>query len=697
MDDGESNWSSIRPRDSELSVTSTPASVRPDRTTSPTPQAPQEQIPLVGLPGSRSSGEGGREGRELLLHRRADARVGALSPRLLERIEPLLPSGHLEQLLFERLLLLLQREPLLCVELGENVAALAVVLEHVAVVLPQRRPVRDGEHGDAELGGVVVHDLLDLERDGRGALVQDGVLGLVVEEARHGDALLVAARKSVAPLALHVPAALACDNVLDLQHAQNVQQVLVGLAARTHLLRRVWVNDLVSERAEREVGTLRDVGELGRGWLLDRAAVHGPETTEDAEERALAASVGADDEQVLARLHVEAQLGHENVAVGADDGHVAELDAGRARGVLLDRAASLQHQGVLLDRSRRDELLLELASLDGVHGVEKLRDTRSVACELRDLLVRVHDSAKGVGGGEQETTVGDKGLGARAEIQALAAARQTHKHGHGADAQAESAPEPLDDAFLGHAVDDADAVDAIDVLDERKVGALDDVLLGRLAAEEGDLFCVLDEARVVEAELALELLLGGGVLAEGRRELAQQRGRARDEDVDADERLGSDAAHELVVVQADVQDGFGKVAVDLGERFAELCHVDGDELVCILDAIVEVAELVEGHVGEVGVVDALCEAAAVRKGELGLEELDHGVGVGGRYGDGHPPEDAGDELAGLGSDKGGDDAAVEICDVEREHGSQNEEEGVEHEEASLLGAPAGDDDAKDAL
>ena len=50
---------------------------------------------------------------------------------------------------------------------------------------PQRPAVGHGEERDADLATVFVHGALDVDADGRRALVQDGELGLVVEQPRH--------------------------------------------------------------------------------------------------------------------------------------------------------------------------------------------------------------------------------------------------------------------------------------------------------------------------------------------------------------------------------------------------------------------------------------------------------------------------------------------------------------------------------
>ena len=61
----------------------------------------------------------------------------------------------------------------------------------------------------------------------------------------------------------------------------------------------MWVDYLVPKRPEGEIGALRDENELvGRGLAYD-AAVHRPETSQDAEQRGLAAAIRTHDEQVL--------------------------------------------------------------------------------------------------------------------------------------------------------------------------------------------------------------------------------------------------------------------------------------------------------------------------------------------------------------------------------------------------------------
>lgn len=202
------------------------------------------------------------------------------------------------------------------------------------------------EEGGGRTGGMVVESLFDRKGDGRGALVEDGILrilsvsistrvgatnlGTVVEQSRHGHSLLITARECVSPFSLRLPPALTLDNVVNLEDRENLHQVLVRDSARDHGGVRVRVDDLVPERAEGEVRALGDVRELRRRRLGHRSTctasvlpcehggadrtVYRPEPAEDAEEGALAGPVATDDEEVLSRLDVERERLDQNIA-----------------------------------------------------------------------------------------------------------------------------------------------------------------------------------------------------------------------------------------------------------------------------------------------------------------------------------------------------------------------------------------------
>lgn len=171
---------------------------------------------------------------------------------------------------------------------------------------------------------------------------------------------------------------------------------------------------LAEGAAGEDVRALRDVGDVGAGagGFADGAAVDGPEAAEDTEEGGFAAAVGADDEEVGARLDGEGKGGDEGVAVWGDDGDGVELDGGTLDGF----AALLEHGGV----GGRGELLFEVAGLDVVDYREEGGDAGGVAGQLGDFFVGEHDAADGVGRGEQHAAVRHKALGSVAHaVQCL--------------------------------------------------------------------------------------------------------------------------------------------------------------------------------------------------------------------------------------------------------------------------------------
>ena len=185
------------------------------------------------------------------------------------------------------------------------------------MVLPQTPSMTNRHEGNPQRLGILIHDLFRLKRHGAGALIQDGISRTMVEQPRHGDALLQAAREDIAPLCLGVPAlGVELDEVLEVEDAQDAHEIGVGDVLGAHGADSVGVDDLLAEGAAREVWALGDVEDVAEGGLVDGAAVDGPEAAEDAEEGGLAAAVGADDEEVVALLEGEGEGFDEDVAVG---------------------------------------------------------------------------------------------------------------------------------------------------------------------------------------------------------------------------------------------------------------------------------------------------------------------------------------------------------------------------------------------
>ena len=468
---------------------------------------------------------------------------------------------------------------------------------------------------------MIVHDLFDIEGDSAGALIQDGILWLVVEQTRHGNTLLVTARERITPFTLNVPAALTLNNVADLQEIKDLQKVVVTDALSVHLSNSVRIDYLVAQRAQREVGALRDIGEVGAVRLGHATAVDWPETTERTEHTALTTTVGTDHEQVLAGLDVEAQTLEEHITSGADDRHLVKGDIRRA---LCDFTAVLEDAGLL---RARDAALVQVAAVDVVHDLDKLHDTRSVACKLREILVAVHDAAERIRRREQQTAVRDEHLCAGTSVGLGAAATghgrergHTQENGRRAYYEANGTPEPLDHTLLKHAMRDAHVEHVVDVLDKREIRAVNEATLKHLAAEERNLLGVLDEARVARAVLTLELLLSRGELAKWRRDVTQQYRSEADDTRREHKHLHTHRLTELIVVQENVKDRQRNVAVERRQRTTELACIFDNKLVRVADAVVQVAQLVEHEVRKIPVLDEIRETLTERHGHRRTQE-----------------------------------------------------------------------------
>ena len=79
-------------------------------------------------------------------------------------------------------------------QLHKLVPALPVESQQVVVVWEKRWTVGDGEERDSKLPCIPIHHSLDIDAHGARALIQDCKLRPMVEETRHGHALLLPAR-----------------------------------------------------------------------------------------------------------------------------------------------------------------------------------------------------------------------------------------------------------------------------------------------------------------------------------------------------------------------------------------------------------------------------------------------------------------------------------------------------------------------
>lgn len=122
-------------------------------------------------------------------------------------------------------------------------------------------------------------------------------------------------------------------------------------------------------------------------------------------------------------------------------------------------------------------------------------------------------------------------------------------------------------------------------------------------------------------------------------------------------------------------------------------------MIGIADSAVEVAELVENHVFEIGLMEVLGEAFFEVDGKTFVEEFQEGIDEGGREGDQTEVKDlyddrnyTSDKHGKVALDNGFDDFPVDGGDVDAEEGSQDQEHCEEEEIHDLLALPGGDDD-----
>ena len=180
-----------------------------------------------------------------------------------------------------------------------------------------------------------------------------------------------------------------------------------------------------------------------------------------------------------------------------------------------------------------------MAGLDVVDYGEEGGDAGGVAGQFGDFFVREHDAADGVGGGEQHAAVRDEAFSSIAHaVQCLPG--DLEEDGHAAEHEAQGAPEVFDDKVFHDAVVEAATEYAVDVFDQGEIALIQCVLFGFVPVVEGDFFAVVDEARVLEAELAFQSCLFGHILPKRRRQGAHDVGRELDEQTHGEQSLSTD-------------------------------------------------------------------------------------------------------------------------------------------------------------
>ena len=111
-----------------------------------------------------------------------------------------------------------------------------------------------------------------------------------------------------------------------MEQLEDFNQVFVRLAASMHLVNRIRVDDLVTQRTKGQVGALGNVSELFVGGLVHTAAVHRPQATQNTEHAAFTTTVGTDDQQVVASFNPETQFFHQDISIWTYNRYVFKND-----------------------------------------------------------------------------------------------------------------------------------------------------------------------------------------------------------------------------------------------------------------------------------------------------------------------------------------------------------------------------------
>lgn len=72
--------------------------------------------------------------------------------------------------------------------------------------------------------------------------------------------------------------------MVQVKNSEDREEIVVGDSLATHYVEGIWVDDLLAERTRAEVGSLRDIENLGQRGFANGAAINGPKAPEDSEE-----------------------------------------------------------------------------------------------------------------------------------------------------------------------------------------------------------------------------------------------------------------------------------------------------------------------------------------------------------------------------------------------------------------------------
>mmetsp|Transcript_23162 Transcript_23162/g.32310 ORF Transcript_23162/g.32310 Transcript_23162/m.32310 type:complete len:218 (+) Transcript_23162:320-973(+) len=166
-----------------------------------------------------------------------------------------------------------------------------------------------------------------IDTDSTGALVQDCKLRFVIKQSSHGNSLFFSTRQDIFPIVSGVPASFSVNDVLEANSFEDHRKIFISNSLSSSISHAVWINNLVSKSAQRKVRSLRNVENIGSGWLGDSSLIHRPESSQNSEQAALSASIRSSNKKVLSNVKCESESFDKKVSVRAVDTQIVHNNA----------------------------------------------------------------------------------------------------------------------------------------------------------------------------------------------------------------------------------------------------------------------------------------------------------------------------------------------------------------------------------
>ncbi|MCY1517971.1 hypothetical protein D9M68_526750 [compost metagenome] len=230
---------------------------------------------------------------------------------------------------------------------------------------------------------------------GRGGFVEEDDLRPIEQDPGEGQALLLADGEDARPVGADVQAVHQVGEV-DLAQCLLQARLVIGPAGGR-------VGNGGTQVAQGQVGALGEEQRPVAAGASHLALGVGPETGQRAQQGGLAAARGALDQQGLARLQAEVEVGHQPMAVGAQ--HLQARDIQRVRLIHTGHPGQVARLLVGIEEAAET---VEGGAVPG-EGVVRLAEERQRVLHLAEGLGGLHHVAQLDGATEEARCLEDKG------------------------------------------------------------------------------------------------------------------------------------------------------------------------------------------------------------------------------------------------------------------------------------------------